>query len=134
MLILYLVLVSFGAFMLTILKHSLFMMHFVSFSGLMGSFVPCHMCFIASSMGESLLAGACVPFSNLILRTLLRGRHNIEVSPVLEWRYLSWLIVKAGDCGKCSLFLSLYGTKLTLLFRKFARSLFVKSLIFGILG
>nr|XP_054749552.1 cornifelin homolog B-like [Lytechinus pictus] len=47
---------------------------------LMGTFVPCHMCFIASSLGESLLAGACVPFSNLVLRTLLRGRHNIEGS------------------------------------------------------
>ncbi|XP_071486792.1 cornifelin homolog B-like [Diadema antillarum] len=66
---------------------------------LMGTFVPCHLCFMASDMGESLCAALCVPNAGLVLRALFRGRHNIEGSVMND----CLATVFCHSCAQCQL-------------------------------
>ncbi|KAJ8035997.1 Cornifelin-like A [Holothuria leucospilota] len=63
------------------------------------TFVPCHVCMVASDMGEGVCMPCCIPAPWLVMRAHARGKHNIQGSLLNDCCVSLW----CGPCAACQL-------------------------------
>ncbi|KAJ8035999.1 Cornifelin [Holothuria leucospilota] len=59
----------------------------------------CHACSISKDLDEGLCTPLCVPFATVIMRSYVRGKHNIQGSILKDYCTAVW----CGPCMNCQL-------------------------------